>query len=98
MVIEKAKVGIGMEMGELWGRVRKDWDEVVGHWDEVVGHGRRGDVIGIGFVQCIGREGGAFAFEVCGSQLRVGFFRSCQIAILGLRTTLPCVLLRHASC
>lgn len=44
------------------------------------------------------KGGGAFAFEVCGSQLRVGFFRSCQIAILGLRTTLPCVLLRHASC
>lgn len=30
MVIEKVKVGIGMEMGESWGRVMKDWDEIVG--------------------------------------------------------------------
>lgn len=82
MVIEKVKVGIGMEMGELWGRVREDWDEVVGHWDEVVGHGRRGDVMFWDWICAMHWKGGAFAFEVCGSQLRVGFFRSCQIAIV----------------
>lgn len=69
-------------------------------WDEVVGHGRRGiyNVLGLDLCNALEGRGEAFAFEVCGSQLRVGFFRSCQITILGLRTTLPCVLLRHASC